>query len=340
MSKRSRALLLAARRIAVVRDDALGDLVLVLPMFSVLRAHCPGAELHLLCRRYAFPLTDGLPTVDRVHLVDEVPGGVGAVLAAGGFDAVFLPRINDVVCWSAWRAGIPLRVGSAYRWYSLLLSHRVKDHRRVSRYHEAEYNTRMIGSVLGETVPTALVRPRVDPDARERVLRRLSAAGVTADDRIVLLHPGSGGNTPEWPAECFGALGALLGAEAGLRIVVTGVESERARCDAVVAAAGDPVRAISLVGALGLPEMIALLDRSALLVANATGVLHIAAALGTPVLGLYPREPAWQSAVRNGPYTTRARVLTPPASAPKEMSLITPEDAVAPARELLGLAPA
>ena len=322
----------------MVRDDALGDLVLALPMFSVLRAHCPGAELHLLCRRYAIALTDGLPVLDRVHLVDEVAGGVGEVLAAGGFDAVFLPRINDAVCWSAWRAGIPLRVGSAYRWYSLLLSHRVKDHRRVSRYHEAEYNTRMIGSVLGETVPTALVRPRVDPAARESVRLRLAAAGVSADDRIVILHPGSGGNTPEWPAECFGALGALLGADPGLRIVVTGVESERARCAALVAAAGDRVRLIPLVGELGLPEMIALLDRSVLLVANATGVLHIAAALGTPVLGLYPREPGWRSPARNGPYTTRARVLTPPVSTPTEMRGITPEEALAPARELLGLA--
>lgn len=338
MSKRSRALLLAARRIAVVRPDALGDLVLVLPMFSVLRERCPGAELHILCRRYAIALTDGLPVLDRVHLVDEVAGGVGAVLAAGGFDAVFLPRIRDVDCWSAWRAGIPLRVGSAYRWYSPLLSHRVKDRRKVSRYHEAEYNTRMIGSVLGETVPTALVRPWVAPGARESVLRRLSAAGVTGNDRIVVLHPGSGGNSIEWPAERFGALGALLAAQAGIRIIVTGVESERARCEALVAAAGERVRAISLVGELELPEMIALLDRSALLVANSTGVLHIAAALGTPVLGLYPREPAWMSAARNGPYSTRARVLMPPASDPTDMRCITPEDAVVPARELLGSA--
>jgi ADP-heptose:LPS heptosyltransferase len=338
LSRKSRALLLAARRIAVVRDDALGDLVLALPMFAVLRERCPGAELHLLCRRYASALTDGLPVLDRVHFVDEVAGGVGAVLAAGGFDAVFLPRIRGVDCWSAWRARIPLRVGSAYRWYSPLLSHRVKDRRKVSRYHEAEYNTRMIGSVLGETVPTALVRPRVDPGARESVQLRLSAAGVTGDARIVVLHPGSGGNSREWPAEHFGALGAVLGAEPGLRIIVTGVESERARSEALVAAVGGRVRVVTLVGELGLPEVIALLDRSALLVANSTGVLHIAAALGTPVLGLYPREPAWMSAARNGPYTTRARVLTPPATAPQEMDRIAPEDAVGPARELLGSA--
>ncbi|MGH7735605.1 MAG: glycosyltransferase family 9 protein, partial [Gemmatimonadales bacterium] len=118
--KRARSRLLAARRIAVLRDDALGDLVLTLPMFSVLRARCPDAQLHLLCRRYVGALVAGSPVIDQVHFVDTITGGVGAVLAGGGFDALFLPRIRDVDCWGAWRAGIPLRVGSGYRWYSFL----------------------------------------------------------------------------------------------------------------------------------------------------------------------------------------------------------------------------
>lgn len=333
--KRARARLLAARRIVVVRDDALGDLVLALPMFSVLRAHCPRAELHLLCRPYAAALVDGLSVIDEVHLVDEAAGGVRRVLADGRFDAVFLPRIRGADYLSAWLARIPLRIGSGYRLYSILLSHPVWDHRSDAKFHEAEYNTRMVASVLGTPVPTELVRPRVDPDARDRVLRRLSAAGVTPEDRVVVLHPGSGGNASQWPPEGFGALGARLGVSSRLRLVVTGIERERALCDAVLVAGGRDVGAISLVGELALPEMIALLDRSALVVANSTGVLHVAAALGVPVLGLYPFAPPTRSAARWGPYTRRARILTPPAVTPEEMACITPAAAEAAARELL-----
>lgn len=337
--KRARARLLAARRIAVIRDDALGDLVLTLPMFSVLRARCPGAELHLLCRRYVAALVDGLPVIDRLHFVDEIEGGVRTALAAGGFDAVFFPRIRDVDCWSARRARIPLRVGSGYRWYSFLLSHRVWDHRSDAKFHEAEYNTRQIASVLGEPVRTELVRPRVDAGARERVGARLAAAGISPSDRLVIVHPGSGGNAREWPPECFGALAARLGADPGTRVVVTGIERERALCGAVLAAGGERVAAVSMAGALSLAEMIALVDRSALVVANSTGVLHVAAALGVPVLGLYPSAPPALSAARWGPYTKRATVLTPPIDTPGEMARITPEAAETAARALFTLPP-
>ncbi|MGH7589836.1 MAG: glycosyltransferase family 9 protein, partial [Gemmatimonadales bacterium] len=172
-------------------------------------------------------------------------------------------------------------------------------------------------------------------EARDRVDAKLIAAGVAPDERVVVLHPGSGGNSIEWPPECFGALGARLGADAGVRIVVTGIERERALCDMVVATAGAAVGAIPLAGQLELSELVALLDRSALVVANSTGVLHVAAALGVPVLGLYPFAPPALSAARWGPYTERAAVLTPPAEAPGEMTRITPDAAEAAARRML-----
>ena len=316
-------------------DDHLGDVVVALPMFAVLRTFCPDAELHLLCQRYVHDLVDGLTVLDKVHFVDAVAGGTSEVLRSAGLDAIFLPRIKDIDCWRAWRARIPLRIGTGYRWYSFLLNHRVYDHRSTAEFHEAEYNTRQIGSVLGESVPTALVRPAVSTTARQSVMQRLLAAGVGETDRIVILHPGSRGNSKDWSPELFGALGARLGLDEGIRLVVTGVESERAKADAVMAAAGANVRLTSLVGQLTLAEMIALIDRSALIVVNATGVLHVAASLGTPVLGLYPHGPASVSPARWRPYSKRSKVLTPPASAPADMTLVTVDAAAYAARELL-----
>jgi ADP-heptose:LPS heptosyltransferase len=333
-----RARLLSARRIAIVRTDRLGDMVLTLPMFAALRARCPEAELHLLCRRYAVPLADGLPIVDRVHSVDEMPKGIGSVLGRGGFDVVFLPHMRGSDCWQAWRAGVPLRVGSAYRWYSSLLNHRIHDHRSEARFHEAEYNTRLIESVLGEKVPTVLQRPRLEAAAEAAVARRLAAAGILPGERIMVLHPGTGGSSFDWPAERLGALGARLAQEPRTRIIVSGIGSERALCDAAMGAMDPEVRALSVCGELSLPEMIALLDRSTLLAANSTGVLHVAAALGTPVLGFYPLS-ASHSPARWGPYTKRAAVLTPPPEAPDAMELITVEEALAAARKLLSETP-
>jgi ADP-heptose:LPS heptosyltransferase len=170
------------------------------------------------------------------------------------------------------------------------------------------------------------------------VARRLAAAGILPGERIMVLHPGTGGSSFDWPAERLGALGARLAQEPRTRIIVSGIGSERALCDAAMGAMDPEVRALSVCGELSLPEMIALLDRSTLLAANSTGVLHVAAALGTPVLGFYPLS-ASHSPARWGPYTKRAAVLTPPPEAPDAMELITVEEALAAARKLLSETP-
>ncbi|HTO73026.1 MAG TPA: glycosyltransferase family 9 protein [Gemmatimonadales bacterium] len=329
-----RGRLLRARRIGIVRTDRLGDMVLTLPMFAALRTRCPEAELHLLCRRYAVPLAEGLSIIDRIHSVDELPNGIGSVLDGERFDVVFLPHMRGADCWKVRRAGVPLRVGSAYRWYSWLLNHRIRDHRSEAKFHEEEYNTRLIESVLGEKVATVLQRPVVNAAAAARVAERLAGKGIGPENGLIVLHPGTGGSSYDWSAERFGLLGAALAGGAGTRIVVTGIESERALCETVERAAGSAARVVSLCGELDLTEMIALLDRTTMLAANSTGVLHVAAALGTPVLGFYPLS-ASHSPARWGPYTSRAVVVSPPADQPDAMELITVEAALNAARRLL-----
>lgn len=335
MTDGHRARLLAARRIAIVRTDRLGDMVLTLPMFAALRARVPEAELHLVCREYAVPITAGQAIIDRVHPIHASPDGIGGVLAEGNFDVVFLPHMRGRDAWQAWRAGIPLRVGPAYRWYSVLVNHRIHDHRSEARFHEAEYNTRLISSVLGETIETVLPRLHVEPEAEAEMARRLIAAGVAPGERIVILHPGTGGSSYDWPAARLGELGQALAQEPGLRLIVTGVASERSLCDATIAAIGPGTHALNLCGELDLPVMIALVRRAALLAANSTGVLHVAASLGTPVLGFYPLS-ASHSPARWGPYAARAVVLTPPGDRPDEMSLISVASALEGAKRLLG----
>jgi ADP-heptose:LPS heptosyltransferase len=326
--------LLGARRIAVIRTDRIGDLVLTLPMFGVLRRQVPRAELHLVCREYAAPAAAGVDTVDQVHLVDREPGGLRALLVERQFDAAFLPRGRPAEAWDAVRAGVSLRVGSGYRWYSFLYNHRVYDHRSQARFHEAEYNTRLVASVLGEPVETLLQRPSLDRAAVARVGAVLTDLRVPDGARILVLHPGTGGSTREWPARCFGEMATRLleGGRVDIALV-TGTGGETGACRAVVE---ECAAARSLCGALSLPEMMALVARASLLVANSTGVLHLAAALGTPVVGLYPATPRSLSPQRWRPWTDRAVVLTPPPEWGEDMGRIPVAGCVEAATTLLG----
>ena len=322
-----------ARRIAVVRTDRLGDLVLTLPMLEALRLHLPAADLHLICREYAAPAAAGLACVDQIHLVDREPGGLRGLLARQRFDAVFLPQARPNEAWAAFRAGVPLRVGSGYRWYSFLYNHRVYDHRSNGRFHEAEYNTRLVAAVIGSAVETRLQRPAVDPAAAGRVNRLLADRGIPPGARLVVIHPGTGGSTREWPARRFGELASRLVAFKAFETVITGTRGEEVVCSAALQACP---AAVSLCGEISLPEMMALLERAALLVANSTGVLHLAAALGTPVVGLYPNASSLGPR-RWRPWTTHAAVVTPPITGadPDDMSAIPVEAVLEAAKALL-----
>ncbi len=304
----SRNLLLKAKRIAVVRTDRLGDMVLTLPMCAALKSACPDAEVTLIARSYCSALLYKSPAIDTVLFVDETTGGVTELIQNGRYDAIFFPRPQFEEYFAAFRARIPLRVGSGYRWYSFLIKHKQFDHRKTAEFHEAEYNTRLVGSVLEEPVETRLVRPIVIPESKHSTNKLLNSNGITSAQRIIVIHPGSGGSSHDWQPENFGKLSELLSKQLRMPVIITGVENEKERCQIVQKYCP---AAINLCGKLSLADMIALLDTSSLLVANSTGVLHIAAALGIPVVGLYPRSPAISSG-RWGPYSQNSIVVSPP----------------------------
>ena len=161
---------------------------------------------------------------------------------------------------------------------------------------------------------------------------------------IALITPGAGWGAKRWPPERYAAVAAGL-AERGLHVVVNAGPGEETIAAAIAsggavppAATVAPGRAVAVTATL--PQLIALTRRVALCIGGDTGPLHLASALGRPVVGIYgPTDPS-----RNGPYGTRARVLRSPESkrdhsrrdAPEPGLLkITPEDVLRAADELL-----
>jgi heptosyltransferase-1 len=152
---------------------------------------------------------------------------------------------------------------------------------------------------------------------------------------VVLLSPGAGWGAKRWPAERYGAVARDL-EQCGCKVLVNAGPGERAIAADVVSASGGTAQAPEFT----LERLIALTRRIHLLIAGDTGPLHLACALGKPVVGIYgPTDPR-----RNGPYGVPFRVLRHPESkrdhsrhAEPEAGLltITPQQVVAAARELL-----
>lgn len=295
-----------AERIAIMRTDRLGDMVLTLPLARALKEQFPHASVEMIARSYAAPLIENIPVVNKVHYTDTQ--ALRDILRYNSFDALFFPRMRVGECYEALRAAVPLRVGSGYRWYSWMLNLRIKQHRKHAERHEAEYNVAMLEAISGTSLPVQLVKPYVPDAARQEIAALLQSLGIGAGEKFMVIHPGSGGSAREWAAERFGQAAHLIAQERGLRVVISGVANEAEKCSLVLQ---ECPGAVNLCGSVHLRHMIALLEQAQLLVANSTGVLHIAAALGTPVVGLYPNSPAL-SARRWGPYSLHSRVISPP----------------------------
>ena len=298
-----------SKRILLVRTDRLGDVVLTLPMLPVLRKRFPDAYIALLLNKYTAELVEGNPHADELILYDDgrqlVPfSEMLRTIRTKDFGTAIVVHPTPRLAWLMFRAGIPERIGSGYRYYSLLFDKRVYEHRKDAKRHELDYNLSLLKplgcSIQGEP-SFSLVIP---PDVEARVQRLFASLAIDTEKEIIVLHPGTGGSAKEWPAEFFGQLAARLVAERGAQILVTGTRDEERKVTEVTIAAKD--KAISLVGRLSLKELSAVISRADLFISNSTGPLHIAVACRTPVVGLFgPTSPA-----RNGPIHSQDRVVS------------------------------
>lgn len=299
------------RRLLVVRNDRLGDLVLTAPAIDALRRAYPQAWLGVIVRPALIPIARMLEGVD-VTVEDD--GSLDGLAAAVG---TFRPDLAVCIApgarapWAAFRAHVPHRVGPGFRVYSPLFERRVEEHRSSGLRHEAElalaYAHR--AGAPGGVESFAL---RVADPATETLDGWLAAQHV--EPPWVLLHPGSGGSCPAWPPGHFARLAALLRGE-GVRVVVSIGPADEAAARALDDSTPE-VRRLPRFGG-DLTTLAALLARSAVVVSNSTGPLHLAAGLGAPTLALHAPWPTC-GVGRWGPYAANGWALV--ADLPEALS--------------------
>ncbi|RKN48458.1 glycosyltransferase family 9 protein [Micromonospora endolithica] len=279
------------RRIAVLRANALGDFIFVLPTLDALRSAYPEAEIVLLGAPWHAKLWRDRPgPVDRVLVVPAAPGirqpdpgepesALEDFLAAAREERFDLAlqvhggglNSNPVVTRLGARVTAGLRAEDAPpldRWIRY-----VYYQHEVIRYLEV---AALVGAPATTIVPTLAV---TDAD-RAEAARVLGPAGRPR----VALHPGASDTRRRWPADRFGTVARELHGD-GYEVLVTGTPGEREVVDEVVAAAGVPVR--PQVGTLSLGGLVGAYAGCELVVSNDTGPLHLAAAVGTPTVGIF-----------------------------------------------------
>jgi ADP-heptose:LPS heptosyltransferase len=298
-------------RILVVRPDRIGDFVLTVPSVEALRRAYPGARIDALLSPRVAPLAGMVKGLDSV-LRD--PGGFWPLvkgIRSGRFDTAVFPYGSIRTVAAAAAGGIRRRIGNGYRSYAPLLTDRVRLRRAHPKIHEVDYCLRLLGP-LAVPVPhrpePRLALPESVRQEGRRVLDRTAGEGA----RVILVHPGGGGSAgrpaPETFARYAGALAAPGGDPplSGSAVLVSTGPGEETLARKVANACGGTV--LPPVGdVLAFAGVLAGVD---LVMAASTGPLHLAAALGTAVIGFYPWR-ANQASDRWGPRGARARALSP-----------------------------
>ncbi len=349
----------------------MGDIVHTLPAVAALRREFPEATIgwavehrwaELLCARGAAlsgPRSEQRPLVDVVHTLDTL-GWRSSLLsgktrrhALGVLREIRAERYQVAIDFQGaiksallmqW-SHTPVRLGFSRPRESVARLFYTR-HLSASGRHISEQNASLAGAFLAR-LPAPPSRSAVACDgveaAPEFSLPRDPAAETWCEAALrergigefAIINAGAGWGAKCWPPERYGQVARAL-AETGVRSVVNTGPAEKELGDAVVAASGGNARLILCT----VGQLIALCRRARLLIGGDTGPLHLAAALGVPVVGIYgPTDPA-----RNGPIGSPSIVLRHPqsetnhsrATAPESGLLSIPvEEVVSAARRLL-----
>lgn len=293
-------------KILIRATNWVGDAIMALPALRTVRARFPDAEITILAKSYIAAIYEHQNVCDKL-LRWESNGNLIAELRAHKFDTAFLLQNAFQAAWMAWRAAIPDRIGYARDGRSILLTTAV----RVPKAgeippHEQYYYLELLRragwaeGLAGEEHITLAV----PEENRRRAAEFLSAAGARSGKlRIAVGAGASYGSAKCWPPDCFAELSNRLRAASDADVILFGTAAEAPVSAAI--AAGMRHAPIDLTGKTVIADLPALLSHCHVFVGNDSGALHVAAAVGLPVVAVFgPTDP-----FGTAPVTTRLSIV-------------------------------
>ena len=305
------------KRILCVRLDRLGDILMTTPAIHALRESAPGRHITLLTSSVGAHAAPYLSDVDEVIAYDAPwhgasPGlspsvdlAMQRLLEEKRFDAAAIFTVYSQSALPAamlcYLAGIPRRLAHCRENpYGLLTDWVCETEPSGGVRHEVERQLGLVAKVGAMSSDTRM-RFDVSSGARHAVQALLAARGIAPQCPWFVIHPGASAASRRYPTDRFGEVAARLARASAWPILLTGSADEAPLIREVIQSAGPSVRARlhDLSGVLNMGEFAALIERTAVLVTNNSGPVHLASALATPVVDLYaltnPQHTPWQT---------------------------------------------
>ena len=285
-------------KILVRAPNWVGDAVMAIPALEAIRQTHPQDEICLLARPAVADLFAGQPFADRTIRYDfrgAHRGWIGrenlaAQLRAEKFDAAALLQNAFDAAWLAWRAGIPVRIGYARDARGPLLTQAIPvPHDNEIPMHESHYYLELLrraGWTDAVGANLSPVRLQIPAEAREAAESRLQAAGSAPGKWRCAIAPGASyGAAKCWPPERFAQVADRLISECGADVIFFGTPQEKEVAGRIRSQMKSP--GIFLVGETSMRELAAMFACCSLFIGNDSGAMHVAAAAGISVVGIF-----------------------------------------------------
>ena len=289
-------------RILIRATNWVGDAIMALPALRVVREKFAQAEIAVLARPYVLDIYREQGIADQLIPYDSAGEHRGfkgrerlaAQLRERKFDTALLLQNAFDAAWLAWRAKIPERIGYARDGRSLLLTKAVEVPREGEiPKHERFYYLELVRRAgwLERLPEVPWIELTISGEKRDRAEEFLIAAGTRSRSKRIAVGAGASyGSAKCWPPERFAQALNQLTQRNDADVIFFGTAGETAVSTAILAGLRKP--AIDLTGKTPIAELPALLSRCNLFIGNDSGAMHVAAAVGLPVVAVFgPTDP-------------------------------------------------
>lgn len=304
------------KKVLCIRMDSLGDVLMTTPALRAIKESRPGIHLTLLTSQAGSRITPLIPEVDQVipynapwmkatkaRLDSSLEHQMIAKLNQGRYDAAIIFSVftqNPLpAALMAYLANIPLRLAYCRENpYQLLTDWCPETDLVLDAHmrHEVQRQLDLVASV-GFTTRNENLSVQIPEGTLDDLKVVLPRLGLELEHPWLVVHPGASAPSRRYPMEGFAEVARRLVKDHGFQVVFTGSGWEQKLVKEIQAKMQAP--SISLVNKLDLTGLAGLLSLSPLLIANNTGPVHIAAALGTPIVDIYaltnPQHTPWNA---------------------------------------------
>lgn len=285
------------RTILLIQLGDIGDVVYSFPCARALKEAMPKAKLVMAVRQKAAGLVEGCRWADEVIAVDGTPRGAWETLRQQwrfwrtvrgyGFDLAIDLRTGTRGAVLAALSGAPFRL-APYALDGTLWRNRLFTHLAMPTGKQQQFIVEHYLEILtpwGIQTETLLPEIRVAPERLAEAERLLAVYGLARQEKLIAIQPFSLWGYKEWKTEKMAALIRRLRAEHGLPVLIVGGLDEQEKAEKIVALVGKGV--CNLAGKTSIALLPALLQKCCLFIGVDSAGLHVAAAVGTPTIGLY-----------------------------------------------------